>query len=221
MEIKIDMPQVHGWADAVAEAPDLLAKHLVAAFQQAGKQLQEAVRADLSRGLKIRAKGLVKTFKAKAADASRVQGNINKIFVDVYTKWKGAGPFETGGTIAARRARSLTVLTDLARGAGGRRRWTQAELKAKIASGEFRIIRTPRGAMIVQDKSMKLTKKGKYRKGARINVIAFLKRAVREPKRLDFYGVFNRNVSLLTDLAEVAVENTFLELAQQRGMVNG
>jgi hypothetical protein len=211
MAIDIDFSQIAGFAETMELAPELFASELVSAFQNAGKTINEQIRAAAAQGLKLKTKGTAKVWKYKAADKNKIGGNVNKVFVDFYTKWKAASIFETGGTIHPAIASALMVLTDLGRGPSGKRRWTSQQMVVMIHEGLLRLIKTPNGWLIVQPKGG-LTKTGKLRKGTRDDIVAIIRKSVTEKKRVNFYGTIESNIGFLNDCVETAIENVKIKL---------
>lgn len=175
-------------AMALRESPKTLAKHLAEAFDEIGSHDTRLVRSEVEASLAIRNKGLPKTFKYNAASKAKIGGDPGKVFVDIYTKWAAGSIFQTGGTIEPRKAGGLTILTDKGRGSGGKRRWTEQQIRQMVKAGQLRIIRTPNELLIVQDKGG-TTKKGLPRKGSRAEIIAIIRKQVNEKRHYDFYGV--------------------------------
>jgi hypothetical protein len=211
-DVGIDLTAIEGFAKASRAGRPILLRHLARAYGQIGNYDIDTLRADLPGKMNIRSKGLAKSFKAKATDPGRATG-FEKLFADEYTGWKAAGVFQTGGTITGR-GKSLTILFSEARSGGGRRKYTQSELRQMIAAGSVRLVPTPRGVLIVQSKGG-VTKTGKGRKNSRDVILGILKKQVHERKRLDFFENAERNGSMHQDILETAVENTLVEIAQQ------
>ena len=197
----------------MAEAPKVFLTKLEKAFAVIGKGDIEAERADVATRLNIRAKGLVKSFKAKTTDPGRAT-DLSKLFADLSTRWTPAGIFQSGGTIVGH-GQSLTVLTDAARGPSGRRKFTAQKIRQMIADGLLRFVPTPRGVLLVQSKGG-LSKTGKMRKGSADIIIAILRKQVTEPKRLQFLEIFNSRNEQHIEALEFAIENTLAEIAASK-----
>ena len=210
MNAFVDVTKLEGFAHALANAPKPLLKNLAKAYRDVGRFDIETLRARLPGKLNVRAKGLSNSFKFKATDPNRAS-DFTKLFTSEYTGWKAASIFQTGGTIVGK-GKQLTVLLDGARGANGRRKYTQKQLRALIASGKARFVPTPHGVLIVEDKGG-LTKTGKGRKGSRSILLAILKKSITQTKRLDFYENFEANAAMHQDQLETAIENTLVEIA--------
>lgn len=208
--VGIDLSAIDGYFRAVKEAPDVLMRELADAYGAIARLDVDTLRGGLAGRLNIRSRGLAKSFKGRATDRAKAT-DLSKLFATVYTGWKAAEIFETGGTIAGK-GKSLTVLTSDARGAGGRRKYTQRQLMQLVASKQVRFVPTPRGVLIVQDVGG-LTGTGKTRKNSRSVVLGILKRTVTERKRLDFFANAERNGSLHQEFLEYAVENTLAAIA--------
>jgi len=216
MPISFDTTQIAGFAETLEKAPELFAEEITKAYDKTGRYTNEQIRADAMKGLQSKGKGPAKAFKYKASDKNKVGGDINKVFVDFYSKWKAAGIFDTGGTIHPAIAGGLTILTDKAKGASGRRRWTSQQIVMMIDSGQLRLIKTPSGWLIVQPKGG-LTNTGKMRKGTRDDIIAIIKKSVKEPKRIHFTETVEHNIGFLIDAIETAIENVALKLGENSG----
>lgn len=206
------------WNHAAADLsllPGFVASRLAAALTEIGRYDIEKLR-DNPGKLRIRAKGLKNSFKFKATTPGKAT-DLSKLFLVEYTGWKAADIFQTGGTVQARNAGSLTVLTDAARGPSGKRRWTQQQLRQQIAQGKMRMFKRPNGEMlIVQDKGG-LTKTGKGRKGTAVVLIAVLKNRVVLQKRLNFYENFTANESIHDQLLEGGLEDALKDVAAGAG----
>jgi hypothetical protein len=210
----IDITKIEGFAQMLAESPRLLLQGLAEGFREIGRYDIETLRERLPGKLNVRAKGLAKSFKFKATDPAKAS-DFTKLFVSEYTGWTAADVFQTGGTIAGK-GKMLTVLTDAARGPSGKRRYTQNQLRQRIAQGKARMVPTPRGILIVEDKGG-LLKSGKgFRKGSRSIILAILRKQVTERKRLDFYENFQQNDAAHQGILEVAVEDSLIELAASK-----
>ena len=210
LRVGINLAAIDGYWRAVREAPEVLMRELAGAYGQIARYDVDTLRAGLAGRLNIRSRGLAKSFKGKATDPSKAT-DLSKLFATEYTGWKAAAIFETGGTIAGK-GKSLTVLFPDARGAGGKRKYTQRELMQMIASKAVHFVHTPRGTLIVQDVGG-LTGAGKTRKNSRSVILGVLKRTVTERKRLDFFANATRNESMHQDILETAVENTLVTVA--------
>ncbi len=208
----MSIADVDGFARVLKESPTDLLRELAKAYGQIGRGDIESMRSRLPGKLNIRAKGLSKSFKYKSTDPGKAS-DFSKLFTSEYTGWRASRIFQSGGTIVGK-GKSLTVLTDAARGAGGRRKYTQAQLRSMIASGKARFVPTPHGVLIVMNKGG-VTKTGKMRKGSASIVLAVLKKQVSEKKRLDFYENFQSREGIHEDILETAVENALVNLASK------
>lgn len=212
IQAKIDWGAVPGLAEALEHAPKHLVREVGRAMNLIGRSdIEKLRREQLSGGegrIKVSFKGLRNAFKHKAADSRKV-ADLNHLWLSEYTGWKMFRIFQVGGTIQPRTSRMLTVLTDFGRPAGRKRRWTQKQMKAALKSGELKVLRTRGGPVIVQDKELK-TKKGKLRKGSRMEIVAYLVPKTRQKKRLDFFANFEANKAeherLLAAAAQMAME---------------
>ena len=207
--VAIDLAAIDGYWRAVRDAPDVLMRELATAYGQIVRYDIDTLRSGLGGRLNIRSRGLAKSFKGKATDPGKAT-DLSKLFGTEYTGWKAAAIFETGGTIAGK-GKSLTVLFPDARGAGGKRKYTQRQLIAMAAAKQIRFVPTPRGVLIIQDVGG-LTGTGKTRKNSRSIVLGILKRTVTERKRLDFFENAERNEPMHQDILETAVENTLVAI---------
>lgn len=213
--LKFDFTQIEGFSHLMENYPSELANALVVAFDRFSEATNKDIRADVQAGLKSKNKGLAKSFKTKVADKSHVKGNIDKVFANFSSRWKPAKIFQTGGTIKAYSG-TMMVLTQAAKYASGKIKYKPEQLRAMIASGEAKIITTSRGPMIALYKDKK-TKTGKYRKGARMEILAWLRKQITEPKRLHFYETFDGKSELMMDLLDVAVEDAFIAAERKKG----
>lgn len=218
------MPSVHFSFESIPpfeqairkSAPNHLVSAMRKAFHQIGKSDIDKLKTEqLSGGkLNIRSKGFRNSFKSKTNDAK----TINQLTLREYTGAKPFQIFETGGTITPHKSRVLTVLTDAARTAGGKRKYSQLELRELINNKLARIIQTKAGPAIVLE--AKTTKTGKLRRGAKMTILAWLRPNVTEDKRIDFIGNFERNSGLhnsfLESAAEECIERT-IEDAERGG----
>ena len=159
-----------------------------------GKSDIEKMRNDqLSGGrLNIRFKGFRNSFKSRVTPAAGEAQSLNQIQLSEYTGAKPFRIFQTGGEIAPVRARTLTVLAPGARNAAGGRKIGRKELRDMVRAGEAEIIQTKSGPAIVKPQ-MKLTKKGTYRRGAKVIILAWLRKLLTEKQRIDFFGNFESN----------------------------
>jgi hypothetical protein len=215
-EFAIDWSQVKRFGAACLKTPVTIARHLARGLKLIGKSDITKMRSEQlsgGSGLNVRFRGLKNSFKFKSTDDDRAF-QLNKLFLDEYTRWPGARIFQTGGTITPKRAKNLTVLMPSMRGANGKRKVTQKELRALIDSKQARIIPTARGALIIREKAS-LTKKGKLRKGARTEILAVLSRHSRQQKRLSFFENFQSNQSEHNRILDEAVEKALQEAANR------
>lgn len=215
MGIVVNFDNAEEFNAALQANPKILAEELVKAFNIIGKQHNEAVRANAASGLKAKSKGTTKVFKYKAADIGRVGADPNKVFTDLYSKWKAADIFNKGGTIRPATGQALTILSDAAKGKSGRRKWSDLQIAEKLHSGEFRIVRTANGPMIVRATGG-LTKSGKPRKGTRDEIIGWVRRQTKQRKRIDFEGTIKAQESFRDDAIEVALENAVIRIEAEK-----
>lgn len=202
-----------GFSKALANGPKELLQELAKGFRQIGSTDIDRLRASLQGRFNIRSKGLSKSFKYRASDPARAD-TFSKLFVNEYTGWKAAQIFQTGGAVSGK-GKKLTILTDEARNASGRRKFTQSRLRQMIASHEVRFVPTPRGVLIVQDKGG-LTKTGKGRKNSRSIILAILVRQIVQKKRINFFENFSANESMHTEILETAIENALVRIAAKK-----
>jgi hypothetical protein len=157
--------------------------------------------------LNIKSKGFLNAFKSKASDSREVK-SLDQLQLSEYTGAKPFKIFQDGGDIAPVKSSLLTILTAAAKTAGGKRKYSQQELRAMIDSGQAKIIQIPNaGPAIV----LAQTKTGKDKKGPLV-VLAWLKPRVHEDKRIDFYGNFEKNSAeherILDEAAQWAIDKT-------------
>lgn len=212
-EIRIDFGAIQGYSQAMKEAPRVMLRELAKAYQNIGRYDISKLKASLPDKLHIRSKGLANSFKSKGTDPSKAT-DFSKLFATEYTGWKASEIFQAGGTITGH-GQELTILTDAARGAGGKRTYTRKQLLQMILNKTAIFIPTPRGVLLVQPMGG-VTKKGKYRKGSKMVILAILRKSVHESKRLNFYENAEANSSMHQDFLETAVENALVEIAQER-----
>lgn len=218
MQVVFDTKQAQEFARLMKEHPRLLLKNLARAYNEMGQLGITSFRSQQlagGGGLNVKQKGLAKTFKYKATDPARAK-DFRQLFMSAYTKWEAAGIHQTGGTISGKGGKHLLILTDAGRGKTGRRRFTREQLRQKIEQKIFKIIPTPRGAMVIDDSRTKLTKTGKFRKGARVDIIAWLRKRVTIRKRLRFIEHFDGLQKRFEGIYGSAVEKTLGELAKQK-----
>jgi len=214
-EITFSFDDVPAFGRAMREAaPKFFVRELGKAFYQIGKSDNQKMKQQLqSSGLNIRSKGFLNSFKFKASD-SREAKSISDLSLNEYTGAKPFRIFQDGGTITPSSSRLLTILTDAARTAGGKRKFSQKELEAMIASGQAKIIQTKAGPAIIKVDNL-TTKSGRYKKGAKLTILAWLKPRVAEKKRIDFFANFESNGAdherILSAAADAAIEKTIAD----------
>jgi len=191
-----------GMGEALRLAPKQLLENLAVAFDQIGRADIEEVRSTSKLRIQAAAR---KAFRYKATDPARATDGT-KIFADEYSKWKAAGVHETGAHIVAKRG-ALWVLTAAAKGASGRRRWTDEQIKSFIESGKFKIIKVGRG----WGSSRLAVIRFLDNKQTRFETIAFMHKAVDVPKRLDWAGVIRRNAPQHQAFIQAAIDKTIAE----------
>jgi hypothetical protein len=203
-------------AQAMKEAAPLeFARSIGKAFYKIGKIDTDTMRQQVSGAFKVNRKGFVNSFKFKAAD-SRTVTNLNQLYLSEYTGAKPFRIFQTGGNVVPTSAKTLTILTDAAKTAGGRRKYPAWQIRAMIDSGEARIIKTPRGAMIVREK-ISYTKTGKMKHGSRVDVLAILKPVIHQKQRIDFFKNYDSNEAAHESIYSVAMEEALQRTIEGKG----
>ncbi len=136
----VNVEAIDGFAQALQGAPRRCSGSWPERSTRSPSTDVETFRRELPARLKIRKAGLAGAFKGVASKPAMAT-DLSKVFASVYTGWKAAEIFETGGTIG--RGKSLTVLTAAGRTSAGRRLYTQKQLLAMMNTGKVRFIRRP------------------------------------------------------------------------------
>ena len=207
---EIDLAALTDFHQCLEKAPRTLFRELAKAFAGIGRYDIQRIRENVTGTLKLKSKGAANSFKARGSDVSRA-ADFSKLFVSEYTGWKAADIFQTGGTIAGKGGKNLTIIEPGGRNASGKRKYTQAQIRNMILNKQARFVPTPRGWLIVMSTGG-LTKRG-IRSGTRDTVIAILRKSVTEKKRIDFYETAEGGTSVHQELMEYAIENTLVEIA--------
>lgn len=210
--VHADATVVRAWAEALRLGPELLAREVAKAFGAMGASDTARVRAMVGQQFGKHSAGgssVANTFHYAASDPARAK-SVDGLFLSVYTKWDAAAIFQTGGVVRAPGGKYMTVTLPAGYQSNGRRRYTDAELRAAVAAGRLKMVPTPKGLMVFEvTASRAKATRGEPRLG---RAIALLKREVKEPKLLYFFETVEANAGVRQDLAESAVEDAFVQI---------
>jgi hypothetical protein len=211
--VTFEFPQCDAFVQAMAEAPAELHRGMVSAFREIGKGDSQAMREQVASRFNVHRKGFVNSFKAKVDSTETATGDGGASLRE-YTGAKPFRIFETGGTVQASRSRSLLILTSGAgRSDSGKRRFSKLEIARLLDSGEAKII-VIRGRPAIVKLAQK-TKTGKFRRGAKDEIIAFLQPSIQEKKRIDFFKNFDGRESIHNDILEKAAESALASVEKK------
>jgi hypothetical protein len=108
----------------------------------------------------------------------------------------------------------MTILTDAARTAGGKRKFSQKELQQMIQAGQAKIIQTKAGPAIIKVDPT-TTKSGRARQIKKITILAWLKPRVSQRKRIDFFANYDNNAAeherIFGEAAQRAIDKTIAD----------
>ncbi|HEV7297758.1 MAG TPA: hypothetical protein VGN72_00210 [Tepidisphaeraceae bacterium] len=204
----INLMQLDGLAQAMRTAPKVLLKELAKGYRDIGRYDIDTFRAG---GVgKFKSKKVGNTFKFRASDPSKVE-TFDQLFVSEYTKWKAAPIFETGGQVRAK-GKAMPILTEAGMKANGGRKYSANKIRQMLASGEVKIIPTPRGPIIIREVGG-LTKTGKIRKGTRTEILAIFRKAINQVDRLDFTTHAQKNSGMHTQILQAAIDKALATIA--------
>jgi hypothetical protein len=207
-ELSVNFGSVPAFAKALKQAaPEYIKIETGKAFYKIGKSDTERMRSQGLGGLNVKAKYFRNSFKYFATDSRQVK-SVDQIRLSEYTGAKPFKIFQDGGDIVPFRAKMLTILTAAARNPGGKRKYTQKELKAMIQAGVAAIIKTKEGAAII------LVNKQRKKNQPAV-VLAWLRPQVHETKRIDFWANFEANNAahevILDAAAQAAIDRTIAD----------
>lgn len=189
VSINVDASQVAKLPAMLAHAKDAMKEVFIPAFRQIKEEGVAIARADMMAGLRIRSKNVPKAISGWSNDKAK---NLEELKASIYTRSRLLEGQDKGGTIRGH-GKQLTVMFGYGRGASGKRRYTQRQLRQAIAERKVKMVPSPRGVLLVETGT--ISSKGNFRAG-RINkskkgfssvVIGILKRAITLQKRTHFY----------------------------------
>lgn len=153
-----------------SEAPSLIHKVKKSSLLDIGKYDITTFRATGLSRLNIRSKGAKYAFKYHLAN--------NDNTLSEFSRWKSAGILERGGTIRAR-GKYLFVPTLAGLKRNGKKKYSPAQITAEMQAGKMSVI-TPKGRSPLLVRHVgRQNKAGNWSKGARLEIIAVLKRSIR------------------------------------------
>lgn len=166
-DIVVDSSSFQRYVDKLPHvAPSVLADARKEFLDKIGAYDIQTLRATGLNKLSKRFKGADKAFKYTADENE----------VSEFSNWRGAKLLTVGG-IARSGRRMQLLFTDAARKKStGRRKYSQLKISRELKSGKMKFIKRPGRTTILVRVYGKLNKRGGYNRGARLEIIAYVKR---------------------------------------------